>query len=211
MGKRSRFWDLIARRYARMPVRDEESYREKLAITRSYLQPDWDVLEIGCGTGTTALGHAPHVRRFRAVDSSPKMIEICREKAAAAPTENIAFDCADFDEIDQPVGSLDAVLAMSILHLLEDPDAALARIHAMLRPGGMFFSSTTCIADIDNAIARYLLPAAAALRLVPRMTQLGRAELHRRIEAAGFEVLRDWQPGDDPAKAVFIVARKPAP
>lgn len=209
MGKPSRFWDLIARRYARMPVRDEASYREKLSITRSYLKPDWDVLEIGCGTGSTALRHAPHVRRLRAIDSSPKMIEICHEKAARDTVGNVAFDCVDFDDMDVPDESLDAVLAMSLLHLMENPDAALGRIYRMLRHGGMFFSSTTCIADIDNVVARHLIPAASAIRLLPRFARFGRDDLRRRVQSAGFVIEREWQPGDDPSKAVFIVARKP--
>ncbi|HET8801496.1 MAG TPA: hypothetical protein VFN01_09955 [Marinobacter sp.] len=45
MKNSKEFWDKSARRYAKSPVRDEATYQKKLAITRSYFQPDWSVLE----------------------------------------------------------------------------------------------------------------------------------------------------------------------
>lgn len=55
------FWDRIADRCARKPVADEAAYQRKLEVTRGYLRPDMEVFEFGCGTGTTALHHAPFV------------------------------------------------------------------------------------------------------------------------------------------------------
>lgn len=77
-----RFWDFIATRYARQPVPDEAVYQRKLEITRGVLEPHHEVLELGCGTGSTAIAHAPHVRQVRAVDISPRMLDIARRKAA---------------------------------------------------------------------------------------------------------------------------------
>jgi ubiquinone/menaquinone biosynthesis C-methylase UbiE len=79
----ARFWDKVAERYARRPVDDEAAYQHKLQVTRDYLTPGMTVLEFGCGTGTTALAHAPFVKRILATDVSPKMIEIARRKADA--------------------------------------------------------------------------------------------------------------------------------
>ncbi|WP_068115590.1 class I SAM-dependent methyltransferase [Tropicimonas marinistellae] len=211
-----RFWNMIARRYARMPVRDEAAYREKLRLAQSYFQPDWEVLEIGCGTGSTALEHAPHVAQIRAVDSAEAMIAICREKAAAAKVDNVRFELGSFDTLDVPDGSLDAVLAMSILHLLDDPRDAIARVFAMLRPGGMFLSSTICLADMSahggssGFVIRRVLPLGAALGLLPRMQCLHRADLRGAMQDAGFDIEHELHPDDDPSKAVFFAARKPA-
>ena len=84
MADTSRFWDKLAEKYARQPVADEEAYRTKLRVTQSYLRPDMEVLEFGCGTGSTALVHAPFVRHILAIDFSTKMLEIARGKAEAA-------------------------------------------------------------------------------------------------------------------------------
>jgi cyclopropane fatty-acyl-phospholipid synthase-like methyltransferase len=53
MVRPSKFWDRMAERYAKRPVANEDAYRKKLEVTRSYLEPDMQVLEFGCGTGST--------------------------------------------------------------------------------------------------------------------------------------------------------------
>ena len=70
--RRAKFWDWIAERYARTPVADEASYKKKLQITQDYLRPGMEVLEFGCGTGSTALIHAPHVKHIHAIDISSR-------------------------------------------------------------------------------------------------------------------------------------------
>lgn len=83
-----RFWNLIAGRYARTPVADEAAYEHKLAATRRLLSPEMDVLEFGCGTGTTALHHAPLVRLYTGIDFSPKMMRLrgTRPRRQVSPT-----------------------------------------------------------------------------------------------------------------------------
>lgn len=78
------FWEKRADKYSRQPVADEASYQRKLEVTRKYFRPDMEVLEIGCGTGSTAISHAPYVKHIRATDFSSRMIEIAKEKARAA-------------------------------------------------------------------------------------------------------------------------------
>ena len=62
MGTSSKFWDRIADRYSRRPVADEAAYQKKLEVTRQYFRPEMQVLEFGCGTGSTAIAHAPYDR-----------------------------------------------------------------------------------------------------------------------------------------------------
>ena len=59
MNPTDRFWDRIADRYAAKPVPDQAVYERKLQITRTLLHPQAEVLELGCGTGSTALALAP--------------------------------------------------------------------------------------------------------------------------------------------------------
>ena len=67
MDRSAKFWDRIAKRYAKRPVADDAAYQKKLEITQSYFQPHMEVLEIGCGTGSTAITHAPNVKRIAAI------------------------------------------------------------------------------------------------------------------------------------------------
>jgi 2-polyprenyl-3-methyl-5-hydroxy-6-metoxy-1,4-benzoquinol methylase len=164
-----KFWDRIAERYSKRPVADEASYQKKLAKTREYFAPTMEVLEIGCGTGSTAIAHAPHVAHIRATDISPKMIEIARAKAEAAAVSNVDFEVSSIEDLQVPDGTQDAVLALSILHLLEDEKAVIAKVHRMLKPGGVFVTSTACLRDAWKYVAVMALlgPLGRRLGLMP--------------------------------------------
>jgi 2-polyprenyl-3-methyl-5-hydroxy-6-metoxy-1,4-benzoquinol methylase len=202
----ARFWNRMARRYARMKIPDEASYRHKLDRTRSYLTPESQVFEFGCGTGTTALNHAPHVAQIRAVDFAPEMIAIAREKANAQGIANVAFAVGTIE--DEPAAPVwDMVMAHSVLHLVPDRDAAIARAFAMLKPGGHFVSSTICLSD-GLWFMRPVLPLMRLVRLAPRRVAFfTSADLRAAVKRAGFEMVEDWQPGR--RSALFLVARKP--
>jgi ubiquinone/menaquinone biosynthesis C-methylase UbiE len=203
MGQSSRFWDNMAERYSRQPIADEAAYQKKLQITREHLEPDMEVLEFGCGTGSTAINHAPHVRRIHAIDISSKMIEIAQGKADAAQIENITFERSTLDELTVPDQSLDAVLALSILHLLDNREEAIAKVYRMLKPGGVFVSSTVCIGEISKLL-KVVAPMGKLFGLTLKV--FTSRELEDGLTDAGFTIDYQWRPGD--GKSVFIVAKK---
>jgi len=200
------FWDRVAERYSKSPVPDEAVYEKKLETTRSYLHPGSEVFEFGCGTGSTAIAHAAHVKHVRATDVSAKMIEIARRKAAAENVENVTFEQLAFDDLDIADGTLDVVLGLSILHLLEDRGPAIRRVYDMLKPGGVFVSSTVCLGDTMKWF-KFVGPVGRFLRLMPMVRVFSSDELRASLCDAGFEIEHDWQPGK--GKALFVVARKP--
>lgn len=206
MASQAAFWDRMAARYARQPIADEAAYQEKLRITRGYLTPDTEVLEIGCGTGGTAILHAPFVRQVRALDISSRMLEIARAKASAAGVGNVVFEQADILNLSEPPASHDVVLGLSILHLLADPDAMIAAVYAMLRPGGVFITSTACVGDTMKAL-KPIAPLGRALGLLPQLSVMTSPELMAKFIAAGFTIERQWLPKR--GAALFVVARKP--
>ena len=75
------------------------------------------------------------------------MIEIAQAKADADNVKNIAFKRSGIDEYWVPDQTFDAVLALSILHLLGDKEEVISKVHKMLKPGGVFVTSTVCIGD----------------------------------------------------------------
>jgi ubiquinone/menaquinone biosynthesis C-methylase UbiE len=204
MSPSARFWDRIAERYSRKPVADEAAYQKKLDITRTYFGPETEVLEFGCGTGSTAILHAPHVRRIHAIDISPRMIEICHCKAAETGIGNISFEVGTIEELDDSDESFDVALGLSILHLLEDKEAAIAKVHRLLKPGGVFVTSTPCIADTMKFF-KLIAPIGRRLGLMPYLDIFTTEELVESLTGAGFKIDHQWQPGK--GQAVFIVAK----
>jgi ubiquinone/menaquinone biosynthesis C-methylase UbiE len=203
MPARVKFWDRIAKSYSQRPIADEAAYQKKLEVTRQYFRPDMEVLELGCGTGSTAIKHAPFVRHVRAVDISSKMIDIARAKAT--DIANVTFEQAFVEDLRVPNESIDAVLALSLLHLLEDKEAAIAKIHAMLKPGGVFVSSTACLGDTMKWF-KLVGPIGQFLGVIPTVRVFTVQELVDSITQGGFVIDHQWQPGR--GKAVFIVAKK---
>ncbi len=205
MAQPSRFWDRHAKGYAKRPVADEAAYQKKLGVTQDYLKPDMEVLEFGCGTGTTAIIHAPFVRHIRATDISGKMLEIARAKAAAGGIKNVTFEQSSIDELNADDASYDAVMGHSILHLLENKENAIASVYRMLKPGGVFITSTACLGGI-MPVLRVILPVGRFFGLLPLVKFFTAEELEGDLTDAGFRIDYRWQP--DKRKGVFIVAQK---
>lgn len=200
----ARFWDWIARRYSRKPVPDWAVYQTKLKTTNMYLKQDDLVLEVGCGTGTTALYHAPHVARIDATDISPKMIGIAEAKANEQGIKNVSFSVSSIDALSASPGHYDVVLAHSVLHLLADPSCSLRRLHRVLKPGGLLIMSTPCIADFAPWL-RWIAPVGHLIGVMPRINVFRQSSFLRWLGDAGFECEKVWQPKRD--SGVYMVAR----
>ena len=200
------FWDRIAPRYSKQSIADTESYERKLAATQAMMQPDMTVLELGCGTGSTALMHAPYVAQIVATDVSSAMIAIGREKATEAGIDNVDFQQASVEEFEAPDGHFDMVLALNLLHLVPDREAALARIYRWLKPGGVFISSTVCLSN-KMWFLRPVIPVMQWLGKAPYVSFVSEAAMLDEVKSAGFEAQEHWSHGR--ANSLFLLARKP--
>jgi len=207
MAESDKFWDKTAERYAKSPVSDEATYQKKLAETQSFFTPNMRVLEFGCGTGTTAIHHAPHVQHIDAIDISENMLEIGRGKAREAGVENITFTRGTLTEFNAETGGLDAVLGLNVIHLLPDRQAVIAEVVRILKPGGIFVSSTVCLANSYLRFIKLAVPLGKLLGFMPDVFVLSEAELVVEFTNAGFVIERQWHHGKK-GIGVFMVARK---
>lgn len=206
MADAAAFWDRHADGYAKSPIKDLSSYERCLERTRARLTPEDEALELGCGTGTTALRLAPSVKAYLATDVSGRMIEIGREKAAADGVANLRFERAGVLDAGREPGRFDVVLAFNLLHLVEDLDGAVARVHALLRPGGRFISKTICLSQTLHPL-RLVLPVARAFGFAPYVRSMRIAEVEGAITRAGFEVVETGVfPVSPPSR--FVVAER---
>lgn len=204
MDRSIKFWDRIASRYSKKPVADEASYQKKFQVTQTYFKPDMEVLELGCGTGSTAIVHAPYVKHIQAIDISKKMIEIAKAKAAAKNIDNVTFQQMAIDELRVTDHSLDVVLGLSILHLVDSKEEVIKKVHKMLKPGGIFVTSTACLGD-HMKFFKLIGPIGNFLGLMPLVRVFTSKELEDSLIKAGFQIDYHWLPGK--GKAVFIIAK----
>ncbi|MEM9301817.1 MAG: class I SAM-dependent methyltransferase [Pseudomonadota bacterium] len=187
-AREARFWDRMARRYAKSAIGDEAGYERTLERTASLLGADHEVLELGCGTGPTALRLAGAAGSYLATDLSPGMIEIANERLAAEPTPGLRFEAATAATVAAPTGGFDAALGFNYLHLVDDLPATLVRIHALLAPGGLLVTKTPCLSEMTPLI-RLLLPLMRLVRMAPgTVLFFTETELRQRLETAGFAI-----------------------
>jgi ubiquinone/menaquinone biosynthesis C-methylase UbiE len=95
MPNAAKFWDKVANKYAATPIKDVQAYERTMDRTRTYLSKKDSVLEVGCGTGSTALLLAGSVNRITASDISSNMIDIARGKAKDQRVANVRFIQSD--------------------------------------------------------------------------------------------------------------------
>ena len=203
-----RFWDRRAAAYAKQPIRDEAAYAQTLDRVRAHLTPSDRVLEIGCGTGTTALALAANAGHILATDYSAEMIGIAAGKARAAGVTNVEFRTTTLDDPALTPGSFDVVMAMNFLHLVGDVAETIRRIRRLVRAGGIFVSKTPCVGE-QGLLLRVAIPVMRAVGVAPFVSFVTERGLVEDIGGAGFELI---ETGMYPRKArsFFVVAKRPA-
>jgi ubiquinone/menaquinone biosynthesis C-methylase UbiE len=204
----ARFWDRTSRKYARSAIADQGGYERTLDRTRALLQSSDSVLELGCGTGSTALRLAGNAQHYLATDISAAMIAIAKEKHAAGPVPALVFRTATAEALSPDVARFNAVLGFNYLHLVRDVPGTLRCVHALLAAEGLFISKTPCVGEM-NPLIRLAVPAMRAIGKAPHVSVFRATELCRQIQAAGFDILEiesHATKGND--NRPFIVARK---
>lgn len=211
----ARIWDRYAQAYSQKPIKDEAAYHYKLQKTQDYLKPHMQVLEIGCGTGGTAIHHSNYVQHILATDLSAKMLDIARAKAKDAGVLNVEFRQASVDDLlleETNKERYHVVLGMSILHLLFNRDEVMRQVHdEWLVPSGLFITSTACFGDLPFLQQYYIKAVFGMGQLVgflPHLNFMTKQDLRQSFVNAGFDIEYEWQPHKDPKAAVFIIGQK---
>lgn len=126
------------------------------------------LVDLGAGTGTFTLAVAPHCGQVVAVDVSPAMLAALGANVAARGLTNVTVANAGFLSYAHAGPPADFVYSRNALHHLADfwKGVALARIAALLRPGGVLFLRDlvydSAPAEADATMERWLAGAAAS-------------------------------------------------
>jgi SAM-dependent methyltransferase len=98
------------------------------------LDETWTVADLGCGTGPIAEALAPFVERVIGIDTSPEMLRAARRRVGGLA--NVELRRGDVEALPLADDSVDAAIAVLVLHHLAEPQRALGEIGRVLRPGG---------------------------------------------------------------------------
>ncbi len=180
-------WD--ARVYDRTSA-PQQSWAQDVLDRLAGIAPDATLLDVGCGTGRVTERLLELVPRGRvlAIDASPEMVELARERLG--DRAEVWCESALELELDE---QLDAVFSTATLHWVPEHDRMWRVLAAALRPGGVL--ETQCGGAGNIARVRAAIDDAAAAQ-APELAGFSPwvfatpEETERRLSAAGFEAIR---------------------
>jgi ubiquinone/menaquinone biosynthesis C-methylase UbiE len=123
------FWERVGRR----------------TVARLGLRAGDRVLDVGCGTGASALPAAQIVGPdgfVLGVDLSARLIDRARTKALIRGLTNVEFGVADMTELGYPDGRFDAVVSVFSIFFVPDMAGLVRELWRMVRPGGKLAVTT---------------------------------------------------------------------
>ncbi|MEV4110344.1 methyltransferase domain-containing protein [Nonomuraea sp. NPDC049695] len=136
-------------------------------IELAALRPGRRVLDLGTGYGEPTLSVAPLLRpggHVTGIDLAGEMIELARRRAGGEP--DVEFRVGDYDTLDLPDASADAVLARFSLMFAPEPARTFAEIRRVLAPGGVLAATVWASPEL-NGFATGTLAVARALGAAP--------------------------------------------
>ena len=135
------FWDKVAGVYDLfVNVYNRKAHKRLCAAVDALIDESDIVLECACGTGMLTVGIAQRCRSLTATDFSPKMLEKARKKCRNC--KNVTFSEANILRLPYADGSFDKVVAANVIHLLDEPLAALAELSRVCKKGGKILLPT---------------------------------------------------------------------
>jgi ubiquinone/menaquinone biosynthesis C-methylase UbiE len=118
------------------------------------------VLDVGCGTGASALPAARAVGNTGSVvgvDLSARLLERARMKAQAAGLDNVEFRLADMTALNYPDASFDAVVSVFSIFFVPDMEGLVRELWRMVRPGGKLAVTTWGARFCEPAYSHWLI------------------------------------------------------
>lgn len=136
------FWDNIACVYDIAESFNGRAYRAMTEGVRQTVPKGAYVLDCAAGTGELTVAAAEKAEEVLCTDMSLPMLERARKKCARLGLKNVRFAERDIMDISDENGTYDAVIAGNVLHLLDDPQAAVKEMCRAAKKGGKLILPT---------------------------------------------------------------------
>ena len=138
MRERRNFWDRNAGRYDRFMRKDRAVYEKLYGLIRPVVK-DKTVLELATGTGLIARNIVNAAAHIEATDASAEMIQQAKRKNHSA---KLYFSVQDMCCLPYADESFEVVIVSNALHIVPQPEKALAEIRRVLREDGVLIAPT---------------------------------------------------------------------
>ena len=150
MKEHKNFWDRNAGRYDRFMRKDRAAYEEMYALLRPVVK-EKTVLELATGTGLIAKNIVNAAAHIEATDASPEMIAEAKRDNRSA---KLHFSVQDMFRLPYADKSFDVVIVSNALHIVPQPEKALAEIRRVLKDDGVLIAPTFTHAE-NSLLGRF--------------------------------------------------------
>ena len=138
MRKHKNFWDKNAGRYDRFMRKDRAAYDEMYELIRPLVRHK-TVLELATGTGLIARHIVNAAAYIEATDASAEMIAEAKRDTSSA---KLHFSVQDMFRLPYANQSFNVVIVSNALHIVPQPEKALAEIRRVLKDDGVLIAPT---------------------------------------------------------------------
>lgn len=188
MDKAEKFWNRMSGQYEKRAKHFSKSHIRTVENIKKHLNTGDIVLDYGCATGIIAIEIADNVKKIYGIDISTTMIDTAKKKIEERKIGNIELAKTTIFEAQFEKESFDVVLALDILHLVEDAPAVVKRINELLKPGGMLITATACMGEAYSFISA-LISLLIKIGLVPEIRYFKNSELKDLITKCNFNIV----------------------
>lgn len=164
----NRFWSRYAGIYDRFMRKDNAAYQQMYQKIRTVVAGK-DVLELATGTGLIAKNIVNNVRSIEATDASSEMIAEARKNIESS---KLHFSVQDIFHLPYADESFPVIIAANVLHIIPEPEKAIAEIKRVLTADGILILPTFTHAEMGS---------------------LARAKVNA-MKSAGFPLQHAWSP-----------------
>ena len=182
MQEHKNFWDKNAGRYDRFMRKDRAAYEEMYALIRPVVKGK-TVLELATGTGLIAKNIVNAAAHIEATDASVGMIAEAKRDNQSA---KLHFSVQDMFRLPYADKSFDVVIVSNALHIVPQPEKALAEIHRVLKDDGVLIAPT--FTHAENSIFGMIRAFFMRLAGFPLRSKWTSAEYLRFLRQNGWAV-----------------------
>lgn len=179
------FWNKLAPNYDQHRKNSEVAYSKLKTVIKNTCDADFNVLDVGTGTGDIPIALAPHVSNITATDFSTEMIKIAQRKAQELGITNITFQVQNGENTPLQKSCFNLITVVNVLHLVDNPAAFLNGLKPVLHNNGKLIISTFLH---NHNLKTRLLSQLIKLKGIPVITRFNAQTKTKLIEQCGYSI-----------------------
>ena len=205
IDKSEPFWNRVAKRTNNSSQKPNDKTLKIIQNLQKSLKPKYKVLDFACGSGIIATEISKYVNTVHGIDISSQMIEIANNRKIEQNLNNVTFSRATLFDENIQIASFDVITAFNILHYLDDKEIFMNRINEILKPNGIFISSTIYTKE-KKTFLFYFFAIVNTLKIMPKINFYSSQELENNILNGNFTMLESFDISPMPER--FIIVKK---